>query len=199
MGGVRNNDLRPFLIPAALVPGTNQQKSRKFAVGAGRRLERHAVHSCYLTEYFLRSLQDLQGALNGGFRLQRMNSRKSGESGDLIIDLWIVFHGAGTQGIAAVVDTVGRFGQLRIMAAYVIFRYLGKAQRKRSRALRHHVRHVGWRQNLAVTPVYTSFKYQFHAQHTSFTRSARRSISSFVFISVAHQSMRPPGRGRPPK
>lgn len=34
MGGIRNNDLRPFLIPAALVPGTNQQKSREFAVGA---------------------------------------------------------------------------------------------------------------------------------------------------------------------
>ena len=114
MGRVRDNDFRPLFVPSEMVVSLHQQQTRKLPMGACRGLEGHGLHACYFTQILLRQAKHPEGALYRMFRLQRMDTRKTLQGRRLLVYLGVVFHGAGSQGIEAVVDAVGippsRFG-----------------------------------------------------------------------------------------
>ena len=99
VGGVRK-DGRDHLVsllglPPGLVVGTYD---RDIGIDGGRTgtgLQRESVHPRDLFEHLLEPIHDLQDALNGLYVLQRMDIRHLLSSGQLVIDLGAVLHGAG--------------------------------------------------------------------------------------------------------
>ena len=73
MSAVRDEDARPlFLVPVAEV-GVGDEQGGQFALGAGRRLQRHAVQPGDFRQEVLHLPQDFEDALAGGVGLERVD------------------------------------------------------------------------------------------------------------------------------
>ena len=101
--GVGDQHLAP-LLAALLVVGADHHDPRQLALGAGRRLERHAVHPADLGELALELPGELEEALQQGHGLHRVRRGKASQSRDLLVDLRVVLHRAGAERIEAEVD-----------------------------------------------------------------------------------------------
>ena len=67
------------------------------------------------------------------FRLVRMNLGKAGETGNIFVDLRIVFHRTGAEWIEAIVDTEVAAGQRGIVANDINFIHFGQLAGSRRR------------------------------------------------------------------
>ena len=100
-------------------------------MGACRGLEGHCIHARDFAEILLRQVKDFHGTLKCMLRLQGMDASESFQGSRFLIDLGVVLHGTGAQGIEPVVDAVGTLCQLCVMAADFIFRHLGQTGSRR--------------------------------------------------------------------
>ena len=124
VGGVRDQDVDPAFVSVFLMVFFYQHQTGQLAVRARRRLEGHVVHAGDLAQILSGKVERLQAALYSLLRLQRMDAGKAGKGGDLIVDLGVIFHGAGAERVEAVVDAVGLFGKLGVVAAQLVFAHL---------------------------------------------------------------------------
>ena len=138
-------------------------------------------------------ISHFKGALDGGFRLQGVDLLEPGQGRGLFIDFGVVFHGAGAKGVEPVVDAVGAFHQLGVVAGKVVLRHLGQMQRLSAFFALGDGRHgdIALRQDGAASALLALLKYQFHWAATSFTIATRRSMSALVFFSVQHHRIEP--------
>ena len=124
VGRVRNQDVDPALVSVCLMVFFNQQQAGQLTVCARRRLEGHVVHAGDLAQILLGKVERLQAALYSLLRLQRMDAGKAGKGGNLIVYFGVIFHGAGAERVEAVVDAVGLFGKLGVVAAQLVLAHL---------------------------------------------------------------------------
>ena len=155
-----------------------QHQPRVLAVGARRGLETHAVHARDLVQKLLRAVHDFQAALGAFLVLQGMYARKTGKGSRLLVYVGIVLHGAGAQGIEAVVHPVGLLGQFGIVALQVHFGYLGQPGRRlpEETFVKPAGGHVGKGQQVLPAPGTAQLKQQFHSPVTSPTIPTSLSI-----------------------
>ena len=200
VGGIGHDDLCSFQIAFFAMICLDQQKAGKFAMCAGCGLKRNRVHAGDLAEIFLQRVADYVAAFNGIGILQRVDAGEARKSRCFFVDLRIIFHCARAEGIKSVIYAVGLLGQLGVVAVHFGLGQLGQSQcRFPSGCVRDDDRHIAFRNILCASSGSASFKYKLHAPVTSLQMEASKSISSFVFISVAHQRILPSPRGRPPR
>ena len=216
VGGIRNQNLIPFSFSPGFMISPDQQKAGEFSLGSRSRLEGHPVHSGDCLQIFLQCVDDFRAAGHRLRRLQRMNPCESFQSGHPFIQQRIMLHGAGAQRIETVVQSSGLPGQRRVVPVQFIFRdFRQPGRRFPHRYFRQTFLHITLREQGHPSSRHTSFENQFHHACTSFpgisfaasfmdspgaapsrrpespesvsaTIAAARSMSSFVFFSVAH-------------
>ena len=201
VGGVGDDHLGPGGVPPALVVLLHHQQGGELPVGPGGGLEGHGLHAGDLAQELLRQIEHLQAALDGVGALEGVDAGEAGQGGHLVIHLGVVLHGAGAQGVEPVVHPVGPALQGGIVPGQVHLGDLGKAEGALALHALHQVGggHVQGGQQVAAPALPALFKQQLHGHTTSRMARSRASISSFVFISVAHHRMEPFSRGRPPR
>ncbi len=159
MGGVGNDDLGPGRILPVGVICLDEQQAGELAVSARRRLEGHAVHAGDLTQQLLRLCIGLQAALDRLHRLERMDLGKAGQRRHVLVDLGVVLHGAGAQGIEPVVDAVDPLGQGGIVAGQLRLRHMGQVQGRGAGLGQGHLRHIAGGHQAQVLTGSAFFKY----------------------------------------
>jgi hypothetical protein len=110
VGGIRDEDVFPG-VPPGLQGGPDEHHADELAVGAGGRMEREGVHAGDLAEEAFEPLEDLQVALDEVLGGEGMRSGEGGKGRKPLVDLGIVLHGAGAEGVEAQVDAVVLLGQ----------------------------------------------------------------------------------------
>ena len=108
--------------------GPDEHHAGQLALGAGRRLEGEGVHARDLAQVVLDELDALRGlpwTVSGG--RERVGVGESGQGGHLLVDLGVVLHRAGAEGIEADVDAVVLLGEAGEVADDFDFGDLGKA------------------------------------------------------------------------
>ncbi len=87
-------DFGALKVTVCLMVGFDQHQTGQLAVCSGSRLEGHIVHAGDLAQVRARSITSRQPcAVLCGWR--GMDCSKTGEGGDLVVDLWVVLHGTG--------------------------------------------------------------------------------------------------------
>ena len=124
VGGVRNQDVHTAFVSVFLMVFFNQHQTGQLTVCARCRLEGHVVHAGDLAQILSGKVERLQAALYSLLRLQRMDAGKAGKGGNLIVYFGVIFHGAGAERVEAVVDAVGLFGKLGVVAAQLVLAHL---------------------------------------------------------------------------
>jgi len=84
----------------------DDQRAGQFALGARGGLQGNAGKSTDLLKPFLQGVHQVEVALNGIFRLAGMGQAKACEAAGDFVDLGVVLHCTGTQGVKAEVDGV---------------------------------------------------------------------------------------------
>ena len=200
VGGVRDDDLGTGGIPPVEVVGPDQQQAGVLAMGAGGGLQGHGVHARDFLQQVGGLIHHFQAALDGFFGLQGVDTGEARQSRQFLMDAGVILHGAGAQGVEAVIDAVGLLGQFGVMALHVDFRQLGQLGRGTAQEFRRQgvLRGGAGGQQGTAAAGRASFKQQLHTVATSFKSSTRASIWPLLFISVTHHKM-PPSTGRPPR
>ena len=106
MRGVGDDHLGARVVLVAKVVRLDHAQPRPFPVGSGSGLEGHSLHPGDVTEHPLQLPHQLQGALNGLDRLERVDVRQSIQRGRLFVDGGVVLHGAGPERVGALVEVV---------------------------------------------------------------------------------------------
>ena len=83
------------MVAPGLVVLLDEQHAGQLAMGACRRLEGHFIHAGDLAQVFAGKVHHLKTALCSALRLERVDCSKTGEGGNLVVDLWVVLHGTG--------------------------------------------------------------------------------------------------------
>ena len=161
VGGVRDDDLRPGGVAAVLVVGLDEHQAGELTVGAGGGLHGHALHTRDLAQQRVDRVDRLQAALDGLDGLQRMDLGEAGQRGHGLVDLGVVLHRAGAEGIEAIVDTVHALGQGGIMTDQVILADMGKVQLALALLGEFHDGNVTFRQQGQVLFFRAALKDQF--------------------------------------
>ena len=91
-------------------------------------MKRHASKAADLFQPFLQFIHQNQIALHGFNRLQRMCVEEARQAAGVFVDLRVVFHGAGTQRIEAIVHAVVEFAESRVVADNVHFGEFGQGK-----------------------------------------------------------------------
>src|SRR4030042_1287903 len=86
-------------LSALLEAGPDEHHSYKLSLRSGAGLERAGIHAGGLDQAFLQRLQDLEVALAKLRRSEGGGTEESRESGDLLVDLGVVLHGTGAEGL----------------------------------------------------------------------------------------------------
>ena len=128
VGGVGDQDLGPPCVPPVMVVGLDEQQARKLPVGAGGGLEGHGVHAGDLLQQVRRLAVDRETALDRLLPLEGVDGGEARQGGHVLVDLGVVLHGAGTQGVEPVVDPVDLLGQGGVVAGHLRLRYLRQLQ-----------------------------------------------------------------------
>src|SRR5262245_38280860 len=107
--------------------GAHHQEAGELAMRSGGGLQRHAREAADLGEPLLQLEHQREVALHGVEILQRMSLGEGREPRDLLIDLGIVFHGAGAERIEAAIDPEITLRQREIVPHHIELRELGEA------------------------------------------------------------------------
>ena len=121
MGAVRHNHLGAGQVSAAHVILAHNHQARELSMGAGARGESKGMHARDGPQGLVHLLIHLANAGNQGVLFQRMLGREAGQRGNLLVNLGIVLHGAGTQRIEAGIHTEVHLGEVGVMPHHVRF------------------------------------------------------------------------------
>jgi hypothetical protein len=113
----------------------NEEHSGEFPLRSGRRLKGHGIHACDLGQKALELEQEPEKPLGEFLGKKRMGRGKSRQTGLLVIDLRIVLHCAGAQGIGARVHTEVPGGEPGKVANHIHFAEIRKIRARGREAL----------------------------------------------------------------
>ena len=142
MGGVGDNNLGPGGVVPAAVVCLDEQQAGELAVGPGGGLEGHGVHAGDLPQQLPGGVDGLQAPLDRLLGLEGVDLGKAGEGGHVLVDLGVVLHGAGPQGVEPVVDPVDPLGEGRVVPGQLRLGHVGQVQRLRPGTGQRDLRHV---------------------------------------------------------
>ena len=111
-------------------------------MGPGGGLEGHGVHTGDLTQQLLRLVEHLQAALDRLLRLEGVHLAEAWQGGHVLVNLGVVLHGAGAQGVEAVVDAVDPLGQGGVVAGQLRLGHVGQVQGLGAGVGRRYLRHI---------------------------------------------------------
>ena len=124
IGAVRrigDEDARAPEVAARTMIGAHHQQPGELAMRAGRGLQRNRRKAADLGEPLLQLVHQREVALHRLRFLQRMGFREGRQPRDLLVDLRIVFHGAGAERIESAIDTEIALRERKIMPHHVEF------------------------------------------------------------------------------
>ena len=124
--GIGNQDLAAR-VAALLEQRANQQDACQLSLRAGRGLQRHRIHPGNFGEGRFQARHHFHGALRQRLGLIRMRPRQAFDARYQFIDPRVVFHGAGTQRVHAVIDGVVPGGKACEVADGFHFAHFGEA------------------------------------------------------------------------
>ena len=127
VSAVRHDHLGSLQIPVKDVVLTHDHQTGQLTVGAGARIEREMGHSRDRGQSLVHIIVNLQGALNRGRRLQRMQPEEAFHPGDLLVDLRVVLHRAASQRIESGVHTEIHLGEVRVVTHDINLAHLRKS------------------------------------------------------------------------
>ena len=108
-----------------IVIGLCEEHAEEFSMCAGSRLEGEAVHAGDGTEHMFEFVEELEVSLYGGFILVRVCLGEVVPHGDFIVEFWVVFHGAATEGVDAGFDAVIHLAEMYEMSDDLCFIEVG--------------------------------------------------------------------------
>ncbi len=192
--GVRNQNARAFGVAALAMIGAHHQEAGKFALRARGRLQRHCGKAADLGKPLLQLVHQREIALHGVRVLQRMGFGEGRQAGDLLVDLRVVFHGAGAERIEPGIDPEIALGERKVMSHDIDLRQFRQlAIRAQFVGRELSLWHVGRRQVDAVPAGHAQFVdgRNCGVNHRATSPSARTSRSMLArgFISVTATSM----------
>ena len=103
MRRIRHNDLGPVIAALAMI-SPDQFQSGQFAMSTGHRLQGHGIHTGDFRQHRLQLEHQTQSALGILFFRQRVQARQRRYRCNILINLRIVLHRAGSQRIKPGVD-----------------------------------------------------------------------------------------------
>src|SRR5450759_1951947 len=109
--------------------GLDDQQTRELTVRSRRGLQRERIHAGELAKQILELKHQLECALHRRLRLIRVNVLPTRVIDGYFVDLRVVLHRAGTEGIEAAVDAVIELREVREVANNVRLRQLGQLRR----------------------------------------------------------------------
>ena len=160
VGGVGDDDLGPGGVVPPGVVRLDEQQAGELAVGPGGGLEGHGVHAGDLPQELFGFVENLQTALDRLLGLEGVNLGEQG--GHVLVDLGVVLHGAGAQGVEAVVHPVDPLGQGRVVAGQLRLGDVGQVQGLRPGTGEGDLRHVAGGHQGQVLAGSALFKNQLH-------------------------------------
>ncbi len=133
------------LLAARLVVRADHHDARELALRAGGGLERHAIHAADLGQQLLERVEQGEQALHALGRAERMCRREAGQARDPLVQLGVVLHRAGAEGIEAEIDRRVPGGEACEVADDVHLRHLGQARQVGAGERPEQLRDVGGR------------------------------------------------------
>ncbi len=121
VGRVGDQDDLALAVPPGLVVSDDQFQAGVLPVGPGHRLQGHRIHAGDFRQVLFQFVGQLQGPLGALFRGQGMEPGKTGQPAHRLIDLGVVLHGTGPQGVKAVVHAVVEQGKVDVVADDISF------------------------------------------------------------------------------
>ena len=106
VGRVRNQHLGSTSLSPLLKVGLEELHPRELPLSSGEGLQGTPGHTCDLAQPNEQLVHQGQDSLSAFFRLQGMKTNKGFKGGHLFVDLGVVLHSAGAQGIEAQIHTV---------------------------------------------------------------------------------------------
>ncbi len=147
---VGNQDFGPLLILPITMIGLDHKDARELPVGACGRLQGRRGKPADLLKPFLQFVHQLQVALHGFDRLQRMGEGEPWKPRRVLVHLGIVFHRAGAQRVEAGVHGMIQLREAHEVADRLKLRNLRQIQRLAHKAIRKlRLRHIRSRQGKA--------------------------------------------------
>ena len=210
VGRVGDDDLFPGVVAAGVMVGLDEQDAGKLTVGAGGGLEGHGIHAGDAAQVLLGQGVDRLAAGDRVLGLEGMDVGELEEVGNDLVDLGVVLHGTGAQGIEAVAHAEGAAGQGVIVAGEIVLAHLGETGGRAPAEgggdlhggdLRGGVEVQGGLiggEDLVAAAGLAQFKNQFHFPYASLMTATASSRSALVQYSVTHHST-PSRRRRPPR
>ena len=191
MGGIGNED-RGAVLPFGAMVGADHFQSGQLPLRAGRRLQGEGMHPGDLAQQLLQLIEEAQQPLGARGRVQRVHVGEPRPRGDPVIELGVVFHGAGAQRVEVGIDRKIALRQPGVMPHHVQFRGLRQSGRLPAQVLR-------WQQvaqrtlgavmrRQAVAPPSRHRFLKDQLAHRRFSASIRRSMSVCAMVSVAHHN-----------
>jgi len=109
-------------VATGLMVRANNEDAREFALRPRGGLQADSREPADFLDPFLELVHEQQAALGRFNRLERVGGCEPGQSGGLLVDARIVFHGTGAEGVKSLVDTVIEAGEARKMSNDIHFR-----------------------------------------------------------------------------
>ena len=136
VGAVGDQHDGAMALAALLVMLLDDHQAGDLAVGAGGGLERDAPHAGDLGEILLQLVEQLERALRHALVLGGVQAGEAGERGHVFVDLGVVLHGAGAQGVEAGIDAEVALREVREVAHDLDLADLGQRGRLVAQVLR---------------------------------------------------------------
>ena len=99
MGGLRDDDRRPPVVPGVLEVLPDHEYARELALRAGHRLQGDRGEAGDLRQEALDLVHDPQGSLGLIFGLQRVEPGEAGDRCRRLVGARVVLHRAGAEGV----------------------------------------------------------------------------------------------------
>src|SRR5436305_9523852 len=123
MGVVGDEYKMAMSLSVALMEGLDQHQAGKFAMGASRRLKGDARHAGDFGQVLFNFIEQLNGTLNGSFRLQGVNMGEAWQGSHIFIQLGIILHGTGAKRVEASIHAEVALREMGVVAYHLDLAY----------------------------------------------------------------------------
>ena len=128
MGRIRHKHFGSFRISPGIMVGADDQNTGQFSVSSCGWLKGDSIEPTDLAQPLLGFVHQSQGPLHGLNRLKWVDLAETRQAGNRFVDLGVIFHGAGSQGIEPGIHCMVQLGDIHKVAHDFIFRYLDQGQ-----------------------------------------------------------------------
>ena len=111
MGGIGDEDARALVVSAVAVVFVDDHRADQLALGSGCGLEGGISEAANLRQPLLQGVHQIEVALDGIFRLERVGVGEARIAAGDFVDLWVVLHGTGAQRVQTEVNGIIFLGE----------------------------------------------------------------------------------------